>query len=83
MAGTLGTFIQRGGPRSEKLLRQLICDSAKRNGKEELLELLMDLCSRSEFVTQWELILCELAPFMEDNRSKVKMRTLDVLVAVS
>ena len=78
----MATYLSRVGVRAQRLLKALLADSSRRNGKEELLELLMELCERSPALISenLELVLCELCLYMETQ--KVRGRTLDVMCRV-
>jgi uncharacterized protein YlaN (UPF0358 family) len=55
------------------------------NGKEEVLDLLSEVARRNvKLVTRnMNFILVEVCPLMEDNKTKLKMKTLDTLIMVS
>ncbi|KAM3132135.1 hypothetical protein pb186bvf_015730 [Paramecium bursaria] len=60
-------------------IQQLINKST--NNKEEVLDLITDLCNRNRMllVNNLETTIKEIAPVLDDSKTKVKMKAMDVL----
>ena len=55
------------------------------NGKEEVLDLVNEVCKRNVplVARNLNLLLVQVSPLMEDNKTKLKMKTLDTLLTIS
>ncbi len=52
------------------MIKQLFGDCARKNGKEELLELVIELCEKNRFLVRdnFDFLLNEIAPLMDDQK---------------
>jgi hypothetical protein len=52
--------------------------------REEILDLLIGIYSQESYISyNWEKILKEISPLIEDNKTKIKIKCLDCLVSIT